>query len=185
MVIRKATIEDAIPIADAIFLAMEAILYQFIGKKDSATAKALLLELVKMPDNQYSYEHCYVAVLDEQVAGAVLIYDGSRLVALREPVKKLIESRFGGVFNPEDETAAGEFYIDSLGVFPSMQGKQVGSQILQYLITEYTSKGQVLGLLVDKENPGAKKLYLRLGFRVVGEKELAGKNMEHLQYSVS
>jgi ribosomal protein S18 acetylase RimI-like enzyme len=35
--------------------------------------------------------------------------------------------------------------------------------------------------LVEKENPGAQKLYLKLGFQIKGEKRLAGKLLNHLQ----
>jgi len=54
--------------------------------------------------------------------------------------------------------------------------------MLRFLINEYVNnRNKTLGLLVDKDNPQAKKLYLRLGFVPVGEKTLAGKSMEHLQ----
>jgi len=53
---------------------------------------------------------------------------------------------------------------------------------LQFLIDEYVYKSnETLGLLVDKDNPAAKKLYLKLGFEFVGNKTFAGKQMEHLQ----
>jgi ribosomal protein S18 acetylase RimI-like enzyme len=55
--------------------------------------------------------------------------------------------------------------------------------MFQFLIDEYVHKrDKTLGLLVDKDNPDAKKLYLKLGFEIVGEKTLVGKNMEHLQF---
>ncbi len=181
MIIRRAELEDATQVAEIIFLAMEDILYQLIGKRDVAAAKALLLDLVKMPGNQYSYECCHVAELDGDVVAAVLVYDGATLTALRAPVIQLIKDRFGRDFSLEPETEPGEFYIDSLGVSPALQGRQIGSKLLQYLFEEYADRGKVLGLLVDKQNPGAKKLYLKLGFTAVGEKLLAGKQMEHLQ----
>jgi len=82
----------------------------------------------------------------------------------------------------EDETHAGEFYIDSLGVSPAHQGKGIGSQLLQFVISEKVKTGGgTIGLLVDKTNPGAKRLYLNLGFVPVGEKTLLGISLEHLQ----
>ncbi|HMR83674.1 MAG TPA: hypothetical protein PKE30_11100 [Niabella sp.] len=35
-----------------------------------------------------------------------------------------------------------------------------------------------IGLLVDKSNPDAKRLYIRKGFKVVEEKQFAGKLMD-------
>jgi len=91
---------------------------------------------------------------------------------------------FNRSFNPEEETQAGEYYIDCVAVNPTRQGSGVGSKILQFLINEYVyERNEKLGLLVDKENPDARKLYLKLGFEMVGEKTLAGKKMEHLQLS--
>ena len=90
---------------------------------------------------------------------------------------------FNKPFNPEDETQAGEYYIDCVGVNPNQQGKGIGSKIFQFLIDEYVyRRKETLGLLVDRDNPNAKRLYLKLGFEVVGEKTLVGKRLEHLQF---
>lgn len=55
---------------------------------------------------------------------------------------------------------------------PSLQGKGIGTKVLQSLIDEARSKGVSLRLSVLKANP-AKRLYERLGFTVVAEKENA------------
>ncbi|MNR48786.1 ribosomal-protein-alanine N-acetyltransferase [compost metagenome] len=111
------------------------------------------------------------------------MYDGSKLNELRIPVATKIKSMFNNAFNPEDETQAGEYYIDCVGVDPNQQGKGIGSKIFKFLIDEYVYKNnKTLGLLVDTENPNAQKLYLKLGFEIVGEKMLVGKRMNHLQF---
>ncbi len=110
------------------------------------------------------------------------LYDGAQLTALRRPISEYIKTHHQIVFNPEDETQAGEFYIDSFGVSPNQQGKGIGSKMLQFLISEYVIKNrQTIGLLVEENNPNAKKLYLKLGFESVGHKMLVGQKMEHLQ----
>jgi ribosomal protein S18 acetylase RimI-like enzyme len=112
-----------------------------------------------------------------------VVYDGCKLQELRKPVAQEIKSMFNRDFSPENETETGEYYIDSIGVSPHQQGKGLGSKLLQFLIDEYVYKrNETLGLLVDKENFNAKKLYLKLGFEIVGKKTLAGKCMEHLQF---
>ncbi len=89
---------------------------------------------------------------------------------------------FGRSFEFENETGPGENYVDSVGVSREHQGKGIGSRLFRFLIEEYVSrKRTALGLLVDKENPTAKKLYLKLGFEKVGDLVLAGKSMEHMQ----
>jgi len=184
MLIRKAKSEESAIIASYLFLAMEDIVYRFIGEKSSEKAIYLLESLIREKNNQYSYENCWVVDTEGKIVAAAIVYDGAKLKELREPVGKKIKLMFHRDFNPEDETQEGEYYIDSLGVDPNQQGKGIGSLILQFLINEYVHKrNETLGLLVDKDNTNAKKLYLKLGFREVGVKTLAQKNMEHLQFT--
>ena len=183
MTIRKAKPEDANAIATHILLAMEEIVYLFIGEKSREKANQFLVNLIGKKANQYSYENCWVIEIEHKVAAVAVVYDGGKLQELRMPVVREIKSMFNRDFNSEDETEAGEYYIDSIGVNPQLQGKGLGSKLLQFLIDEYVAKRNgTLGLLVDKDNPNAKKLYLKLGFETVGEKTLVGKGMEHLQF---
>ncbi|CAM1363196.1 Acetyltransferase family protein [Tenacibaculum litoreum] len=182
MIIRKATTKDSQEIAFCMLLAMEDIVYKFIGENSTEKALTLLESLIIQKSNQYSYENCWVIENDNKTIAAANIYDGADLKKLREPVAALIKTMFNKELTYEYETQSGEYYIDCIGVNPSYQGKGVGSKVLKFLIDEYVhKKNETLGLLVDKENPNAKKLYLKLGFKVIGNKILAGKEMEHLQ----
>lgn len=184
MHIRKAKKSDSTYLAPILLLAMEDIIYKFIKKEEYAAAKDFLQYFVERENNQYSYENCYVAEENNEIIGAVDIYKGDDIEKLRKPIIEYVRKHYNPEFNPESETEAGEFYIDSLGINPNHQGKGIGSQILQFLIAEYVQKNkQTLGLLVEEENPLAKKLYLKLGFKVVGQKTLVGKKLEHLQIS--
>ncbi len=182
MLIRKATLQDATAIVDYILLAMEDILYTFIKERNRDKAKEILLQFIKQPENQYSYENCWVIEENQKILGAALVYDGACLHELRAPFITEIRAKYNPEFAPEDETEAGEYYIDCLAVHPDCQGKGLGSALLKFLIENFVVKQkQILGLLVEKENPGAKKLYLRLGFQIKGKKKLAGKELDHLQ----
>ena len=182
MIIRKATLKDAPAIAPLLVLAMEDILYKFINETNYTKAKAFLLHFIAQENNQYSYQNCWLAEEENQIIAAVNLYDGAKLQQLRATIMEYVKTHFNPNFNPEDETQSGEFYIDSLGVAPNQQGKGIGSKLLLFLIDEYVAKNQqTLGLLVDEDNPAAKKLYLKLGFKTVGKKTLVGKNLEQLQ----
>jgi ribosomal protein S18 acetylase RimI-like enzyme len=182
MVIRKAIITDAENIALLLLMAMEDIVFKFIGEEDQEKAKTFLLHFIKNEDNQYSYQNCFVAEMDNKVVAAVDVYDGARLATLRQPVIEYIHNNYDKNLRLEDETGSGEFYIDTIGVSHGHRGKGIGAKLLQFLIDEYVKKqGKTLGLLVDEENPAAKKLYVKLGFKGVGKIAFAGKLMEHLQ----
>ncbi len=184
MNIRKAKLEDAEAIAPLLMLASGDVIYKFIGEEQYEKGKAFLLHFVSSEENQYSFQNCYVVLDGGQVVAAALVYDGARLEELRRPVLDYVHQHYDANLKVEDETQAGEFYIDSLGVALSHQGKGLGSKMLGYLIEEIVYKqSQTLGLLVDKTNYRAKKLYKRLGFAFVEDRELLGFSMEHLQVS--
>lgn len=183
MHIRQGKKTDAPKIARLLLVAMEEIVYRFIGTDDWAQAVDFLEGLVAEPDNQYAYQYVWVLENNEQIVGAALVYDGGRLQQLRAPVWKRLSERFGRCPEIEDETQEGEYYLDCLAIDLSWQGKGFGSILIKHLITHFVQQeGRVLGLLVDQNNPHAKRLYQRLGFKVVGEKLLMGKRHEHMQY---
>lgn len=183
MQIRKAKLQDYKQITFCLLLAMEDIAYQFIGEKSYEKATLFLDAMTSEKDNQYSYENCWIIENKDGIAGVACLYDGEKLRELRQPIANYIKQHFGKDFNPEDETQAGEIYIDCVGVNPNQQGKGIGSKIFDFLIDEYVKKqNKTLGLLVDNDNPKAEKLYLKLGFEMVGEKTLVGKTLKHMQY---
>jgi len=182
MIIRKATLEDSATIASCILLAMEDIVYQFLGDANYEKANEFLQYFTEKKDNQYSWENCWVAAVGNEIVAAVNVYDGSKFSELRKPIIEYIQTQTGKDFNPEEETQSGEYYIDALGVNPDHQGKGIGTKIIRLLINEYVDRQyQTLGLLVEEGNLSAKKLYFKLGFKPVGKKTLAGKRMDHLQ----
>lgn len=182
MVIRKAKADDYKSIATYMLLAMQDIFFQFIGEDSVEKATHALEQLIRRKANQYSYEYCWVVEGEDGIIAMANVCDGAKLHELRKPVADLIQSMFHRGFHPEDETQAGEFYIDCIGVHPAHQGKGIGSKLVKFLIDEYVEKNKLtLGLLVDKDNSSAKRLYIQLGFKVVGEKTLMGKSLEHLQ----
>ncbi|MEJ1224023.1 GNAT family N-acetyltransferase [Sediminicola sp. 1XM1-17] len=182
MNIRKATIKDAETITDCLLMVLDNMVYKFIGEKDSGKAREFLNHFTKRENNQYSYQNCYIAENDHEIIGAINIYKGSDLWILRKPILEYSQQHYNTNVFVEDETQAGEYYIDTLAVLNKAQGKGIGTQLLQHAIDTYVNhKKETLGLLVDENNPKAKKLYQNLGFESVGKKVLMGHHMEHLQ----
>ena len=181
--IRKANPKDAITIAELMFFAMSEILYEFIGERNEEKSKLFLSHLITTDNNQYSYQNTWVIEYDDKIAGSFTLYDGGKLNELRQPVIELLNENYNRQINPQDETEAGEYYIDTIAIFPEFRGKGLGNIVLDYIIEEFAHQQNVtLGLLVDFTNPKAKKLYESKGFKVVGEKQLMSENHEHMQY---
>lgn len=182
MLIRKAVELDANAIAYCLLLAMRDIVYKLIGEDNEKRALTFMRDNVGKELNQYSWQNCWVAEWEGNVIGAINIYNGADLVMLREPVLDYLRSNFGRIVVPEDETQAGEYYIDTLAVHPEHRCKGVATQLIQFVIEEYvTKRGDVLGLLVDESNVSAMRLYRKAGFSFSGVKVLLGSRLQHLQ----
>ncbi len=172
--IRTAQIDDAELIATVVCMA--------VGYGREHPIYPVFRELAEREVAQYSYRNTLVAEVDGVVAGALVGYDGARLKELREPIFPLLEQHLGEALQIEDETEAGEFYLDSLGVLPEFRGLGVGSRLLTAMRDRAFSEGhQRVGLIVDFDNPRAEKLYTSLGWRRVGNKRFLGHPMWHLQ----
>ena len=59
--------------------------------------------------------------------------------------------------------------LAGIQLLPSEQSRGIGTRIISDLLTEATGARLPLTLSVEKDNPRAKGLYLRLGFVVTGE----------------
>jgi len=184
MTIRPALKSEADKIAKLMNLAMLEITYQFIGEENIEKANAFLAHFIAQENNQYSYQNIFVAEENNEILGQISMYDGAKLKALRQPIWDKIKDDRGVDYWAQDETQAGEMYIDTFAVSSKAQGKGIGKQLLQYAIDKVVVKQKkVLGLLVDKDNPDAKRLYEKIGFKVIKDTHIFGKDMEHMQYA--
>lgn len=184
MIIRPALPTDAALLARLINMAMLEITYQFIDKEDPQEADRFMELLVRQTGNQYSYENIFVLQEGDSILGQICIYDGAKCKELRQGVWDKIKEEYGHEYYADEESEAGEMYIDTFAVHPSARGKGIGKELLNFAIDHFVNKqGKTLGLLVDKENPNAKRLYLNMGFKTVKDKLIFGKEMEHMQYT--
>lgn len=136
--------------------------------------------LAKHADSQYSYRNALKAVTDDgRIAGIIVAYDGGKLKEMREQFFRQFRREFGREIGPvADETTEGEWYLDSLAVFPEFRGLSIGTKLLQAAI-DRAPENLRPGLLCSKSNPQAAGLYEKLGFRRVGERPFLGEIMNH------
>ncbi|MCD8291249.1 MAG: GNAT family N-acetyltransferase [Prevotella sp.] len=144
--------------------------------------------LVQSDFSQYSYKNTLVAVDEKgEICGICVSYDGGQLHELRKAFVQVMKDNFGRDFSGmDDETSAGELYIDSLAVHEDYRGHGIATSLLKAVIDKGIAMGvPAVGLLVDYGNPNAERLYHRVGFEYVEDATWGGHPMRHLQYRIN
>ncbi len=144
----------------------------------------LMTELVAIETSQYSYRNCLSAIVKNEIIGVCVGYDGAKLHSLRHAFIDGARHAFSIDYSDmADETGAGEFYIDSLAVKETCRGRGIARMLLKQTIEKARLVGAPrVGLLVDKANPKAERLYKALGFEYAGDAVWGGHAMKHLQF---
>jgi DNA-3-methyladenine glycosylase I len=142
----------------------------------------MMTMLVEREDSQYSYRNTLVAMDGDRLVGIAVSYDGGRLHELRqafvEAAKTCIGKDHSGM---DDETQAGELYLDSLAVLPDYRRQGIARRLLKATKEKADRMGlPCVGLLVDKGNPAGESLYVSVGFRYVNDNSWGGHPMKHL-----
>ena len=185
-------IENALPTQAAIIATfiMEAMNHEccqyFAGPRHTTDDfHRLMKSLVERTDSQYSYTNTLVALDGTEVVGCCVSYDGARLHRLRQAFIAGAQAAFGMDHSGmDDETRAGELYIDSLAVAASHRGQGIATSLLEATCRKARRMNLPAGLLVDQGNPAAERLYARLGFEYVNDAEWGSHPMRHLQRKV-
>ena len=147
-----------------------------------AAFRKMMTMLVEREDSQYSYRNTLVAMDGDKVVGISVSYDGGRLHELRrafiEAAKEHIDKDHSGM---DDETQAGELYLDSLAVLPEYRRQGIAKKLLLATKKRANRLGlPCVGLLVDKDNPVGEALYTSVGFQHMNDNQWGGHPMKHL-----
>ena len=182
--IREASKSQAAEIASLIMTAMtdDCCLYfcgEGYGLEDF---HKMMTMLVERDNSQYSYRNTLVAMDADKVVAISVSYDGGCLHELRrafiEAAKEQIGKDHSGM---DDETQAGELYLDSLAVLPEYRCQGIARKLLLATKERANLLGLPrVGLLVDKDNPVGKALYTSVGFQYVNDNQWGGHPMKHL-----
>ena len=180
VLIRPATADDSLIIARAVAMAIgdDEALFHYCGVE----YLSVLQEIARTENTQYSWRSAFIAEVDGMAAGAIVGYDGARLEELRANTFAIIERCVGLRPSIPNETEAGEYYLDSVGVLPKFRGHGVGGALIAAFCENAYAEGHAcVGLIVDNDNPQAENLYSALGFERVGRRIFFGHQMWHLQ----
>ena len=182
--IREATKPQAAEIASLIMMAMtdDCCLYFCGDSYGLEDFRSMMTMLVEHDDSQYSYKNTLVALDGNKVVGISVSYDGGRLHELRRAFINAAKEHIGKDHScMDDETQAGELYLDSLAVLPEYRHQGIARALLMATKERANKMGlPCVGLLVDKSNPAGEALYSSVGFRYVGDNQWGGHPMKHM-----
>lgn len=149
--------------------------------------RVMMTMLVEREDSQYSFRNTLVAMDGDRLVGIAVSYDGGRLHELRQAFVEAAKMRIGKDHSGmDDETQAGELYLDSLAVLPDYRRQGIARRLLKATKEKADRMGlPCVGLLVDKGNPAGEALYVSVGFRHVNDNSWGGHPMKHLTLSNS
>ena len=161
---------------------MSLYTYQLLPYTDY---RCFMLEQLRSENTKYSYQHCWV-VRDahDVIQGVLLGYEGDLESELDQQLFQDFKNTFpdlaGNVELGAMESRIGEWYLDSLVVAPESRGKGIAQAFFRY-IQQMEMSTQIIGLNCDVANPHAKRLYERIGFKVVDQVSFSGHLYDHMQ----
>ena len=182
--IKNAVEEQTAEIAHLIMMAMtDDCCLHFCGEGYGLEDfRKMMTLLVEREDSQYSYKNTLVAIDGDNVVGISVSYDGSKLHELRRAFLEMTPEYIGKDHSGmDDETQAGELYLDSLAVLPEYRRQGIASRLIRATKERANKMGlPCLGLLVDKGNPDGEALYASIGFQYANDSHWGGHEMKHL-----
>ena len=189
MHIRPARAEDAAAIAPILLPVLEAMELPFLARHGLETTRTLLASAIAHPDYRYGYARGIVKILDGRIVGAAFGYPAEDEAQVDAPFAAVLQQhRLDPAHRlfTDLEAFPDEWYLDTLAVAPQQRGRGIGAALLQALPEVALANGKNrIGLNVDEANPGARRLYRRLGYQTVGTRQLSGHRYEHMQKTLN
>jgi ribosomal protein S18 acetylase RimI-like enzyme len=174
--IRPAVPSDAAKAMPLILSAIGHIAFVLAGTADTQEAVAILTAFFGQEDNRLCYRNTLVTEEEGDLIGLAILYDGAQARALDLPLeraaaRKLLNSNYRIPTEPE----LSDYYLDTLSVAPSHQGKGHGRRLIEAGCERARALGHHrLALLVEVESVAIKGLYQRVGFRAEFTKWIGG-----------
>jgi ribosomal protein S18 acetylase RimI-like enzyme len=174
--LRKAIPEDSAQAVPLIAATIAGYGVMTLGLGDEALEMNALATWFALPGNRFSYEYCWLAIVDGETAGLLLIFRGDEIPKLEgglvRGIFKIYHSMqiFGMVWrllilSHTGEARRNEFLIAHLAVAPKFQRKGVAQFLLKK--AEFETRQNKLSRLVlevEIDNIPAESLYQKFGF---------------------
>ncbi|WP_172372741.1 GNAT family N-acetyltransferase [Sporosarcina jiandibaonis] len=180
-VIRKSVPSDAEKAVPLIIDAIGDIAKRMTGENEPLEIKEGLCELFRRSDNPHSYLYTYIAEIDGDVAGTMVLYSGKIAPQLDRNLSKWLSEKGAEVSEIDPESLSDELYINTICVNPGFRGKGIGSQLLRFAeeVAKETNISKV-SLNVETEKDAAIRLYKRSGYEIVSPWTIIGEPFYHM-----
>lgn len=179
--VRKATKEDAEFIARGFLTAM------WISGEEMNKLLPSCKSLAGMDDTLYSWRNACIAQYDGEDAAVLISYDGASYATASAKTFAYIRDNGGEDFTQmTHEAVAGEWYIDTLAVFPEFRRKGIAKLLLRHAIdlARQNPHIQKATLYVDPNHPWVVNLYASVGFEPEGEAFIFGQTFKKMEVPI-
>jgi ribosomal protein S18 acetylase RimI-like enzyme len=180
--IRQAIRSDAAKATPLIWQALGDLAFVLTGTAEVQETASILSDFFQQEDNRLSYQNTLVLEEERELVGLAIFYEGAKARKLDEPLERAAAVRSGD-FNYciPTEAEGSEYYLDTLSVIPRCQGRGYGRLLIEAGCNRARQlQHTCVALLVEVDNPAAKRLYDRLGFRADYTRLLAGHEYFHM-----
>ncbi|MMZ59178.1 putative acetyltransferase [compost metagenome] len=178
---RQAAKSDASSVITLLFSAIGNIANTLAGTDDDEQAHQVLERFFQQEGNRVSYENVMVKEENGKVIAFMLTYHGSDAASLDQPFIDRLAANGAKAPAIQREAKNDEFYLDSIAVHPDYQGHGIGTEMLRLFERQALKRGyDKIMLLVDQDNPAARKLYLRQGYQEDGSILVSGHMFDRM-----
>lgn len=180
---RPARPEDALAAVPLIYSSGPAS-WDFVFQEGGISPHAFLERSFRGKRNTISHKNHFVAEIKGQVVGTIVIYTSSdffflnagtaanifRIYGWRAPKVALRGLRMEGMIQPPK---SGRLYLGHIAVGVEWRKRGIGEALMVYAASQFPEYSKI-SLDVSQENPGAKSLYEKVGFRIVESRRFTG-----------
>lgn len=179
--IRKAQLTDAEKVAPLIVDAIGDIANRITGETEPDKIEQALCELFRRDDNMHSYLYTYIAELEGEVSGIMVLYSGQDAPRLDQNLSTWLAEKGAPISEIDAESLPDELYINTVSVDSRFRSKGIGSQLFAFAeeVAQQTGIAK-LSLNVETQKEPAIRLYKGLGYEIVSPWTIIGEPFHHM-----